>query len=246
MNTPSQPTPAGQGPANSAEGAPEVHHKLRFGATQSDGSENGSPRAGRKRMSQQSMVMAVVFTVSASAIFGMRTMGNRAGIAMGGQSVEYTPPTDDRTRTYDLIMAELARAQSPLDVTLSEFGKSPFMLEPSPQAVLVDPVSGPALTNEELAALEAERKKAERIAELQAKASELKLQSVMNGRRPLARINGQTVAQGETVLEVFTLLRVEDRSVVLAAEGLQFVLSLEDLNTQHKSSPVRVGKPGSK
>lgn len=216
--------------------------KLRFGS--GTGGIDASKGAAKK-MSQQSLVMAVVFAVSAAAIFGMRTLGTRAGIAMGGEVVDYTPPDMEKAKSYDRIMSEIARVQTPLDVTLGEFGKSPFMLEAPPQPVMLEGPGENPLDEATQKKQEQERKRAERIAHLSEKLGTLKLQSIMTGKRPLARISGETIQVGQTVLEEFVLMRIEDRSIVLTADDMQFELSLET-HEPGKSGAVKVGKSGGK
>jgi hypothetical protein len=245
MNAPNTPSPANT-PAADQAGDASPGGKLRFGATPGHEGDGGHHRVPHKKISQQTLVMAVVFAVSAAAIFGMRTLGTRAGIAMGGEVVDYTPPDLEKAKSYDRIMAEIARVQSPLDVTLGEFGKSPFMLEAPPQAVVLESPTGEAITPEQEKERDRQRKRAERIADLEAKAAGIKLQSVMSGKRPLARLNGETVLIGQLVLGEFTLTRIEDRKVVLTVDDMQFELTLESHLSDQKTGTVKIGTPGGK
>ncbi|MBL8999897.1 MAG: hypothetical protein JNK25_02030 [Phycisphaerae bacterium] len=201
------------------------------------------PRA-KTKLPQQTIVAMIVLTVSAGAIFGMRKLGMRAGIAFGDQTIEYTPPDSERARTYERIMGDLARIQTPLDVALGEFGASPFMLKqtfpPTPGSDMIEPESP-----EKRAAEEARRRAEERSRQLTEALSKVKLQSIMDGTRPLARINNETVRVGDPVGE-FRVKAIGGRSVMLTADGRDFPLTLE-VNTQGpKAPPVKMGKPGGK
>jgi hypothetical protein len=166
-----------------------------------DGGDGGMPSAPRTKVSQQTIVLMVVLSVSASAIFGMRTLGVRAGIAMGSDVVEYTPPEIDRNSTYDRILADLARIQNPLDVALGEFGKSPFMLQQTAVAAPVDPVAAGEDNAEQRAAAERQARIEARRKELTDQLAAMKVQSIMGGKAPLARISGEMYRVGDTVAD---------------------------------------------
>jgi len=238
--------PAAQAKATGVQTADASLSKLTFGAAQGDGQGRDAaspPPRRRVRVPQQTIVMLVVLSVSAGAIYGMRTLGMKAGIAMGIDPIEYSAPTQDRRQGYDRIMNDLARIQNPLDVTLGEFGKSPFMMQTTSVQVLVDPVAGPALTPEEIAAKEVRRKAEERQIELETKLTQVQLQSVMGGRRPLARVNGETYRVGDSINDVFIIKRIEHRSIILTADGTEFTLTLEVGPGTNKASPMKVGGP---
>jgi len=222
--------------------------KLSFGGVAGPAEGSGEHAMVRKRakVPQQTIIMLVVLAVSAGAIYGMRKLGMKAGIAMGVDPIEYTAPNRDRTQSYDRIMGDLARIQNPLDVALSEFGKSPFMLHNSSTAVIVDPVAGPSATAEEIALQEAAKRAESRRVELESRLADILLQSVMGGRRPLARINGETYRIGDVVNEVFVIKRIADRSVVLTTDGKDFTLTLELARSGNKSAPMKMGKPSGK
>ncbi|MCX5690677.1 MAG: hypothetical protein NTV94_13005 [Planctomycetota bacterium] len=231
-------------PTQVPAGVETASSKLSFGtrAPGADGGEGAPLSAPRTKVSQQTIVLMVVLSVSASAIFGMRTLGMKAGIAMGSDVVEYTPPEIDRNSTYDRILADLARIQNPLDVALGEFGKSPFMLQQTAIAAPVDPVAAGEDTAEQRAAADKQAKLEARRKELTDQLAAMKVQSIMGGKAPLVRISGEMYRVGDTVAEDFMITSIEDRTVTLKADGQKFTLTLDLLQTGTKTGPARIGK----
>jgi len=235
LNNPIPPTPASSSGPGRSDPAAESARLIAPDAP--------PPARRRARLPQQTIVAMIVLAVSAGAIFGMRKLGTRAGIAFGEQPIDYSPPDSERARTYERIMGDLARIQTPLDVALGEFGSSPFMLRqtfpPTPGSDI-----GPAETTpEQRAAEEAKRRAEERARALTDALSKVKLQSVMGGSRPLARIDGETVRVGDTVAGVFTVKSIDGRAVVLSADGTDFPIAIEVHTQGQKSAPVKMGKP---
>ncbi len=230
---PSQPTPAPDPAIN----------KLAFGAKPVDasGEFGGVIAAPRPKMGQQTVVLLVVLFVSAGAIFGMRSLGIRAGVAMGTEAVEYSAPELEKAATYQKIMADLTRVQNPLDVALGSFGKSPFMLRQEAVAVPVDPVAAGEDTPEQKAKLEAAAKLEERSKQLSDELAAFKVQSILGGTRPLAWISGEIYRPGDTIGEDFQVVSIEKRTVTLEADGHKFTLNLDVLDASAKTSPVKIG-----
>ena len=200
------------------------------------------PAAPRARIPQQTIVLMVVLSVSAGAIFGMRQLGMKAGIAMGSEVVEYTPPQADHAKSYARIISDLARIQNPLDVALGEFGKSPFMLQQAAIVTPVDPVAG----GEDTAAQRAEAERLARIEERRKQLTEqlaaLRVQSIMGGKTPLARISGEFYRIGDTIEGMFVVESIEDRTIGLKADGQRFTLTLELTQQGPKSGAAKMGK----
>lgn len=192
----------------------------------------------------QLLVFGIVLCVSAVSLWWMRREGTKAGVIFDLTKVEYSEPDAEKARTYARIMTDLARIQTPLDVALGEFGKSPFMLDSGGTAVSdANPIpAGPS--PQELAEIEARERAEARKQELLTAAGALRLQSVIEGRRPLARIDEHTVAVGDTIGEFFTVTAIDGRSVTIAADGQTFTLSMEDRKADSpKKAPVKMGVP---
>jgi hypothetical protein len=197
----------------------------------------------RRRLPAQTLILLLILCVSAGSLSWMRREGTKVGIDFTELKVDYTEPDAEKARTYERIMADLARIQTPLDVALTDLGKSPFMLD-SGRPVLTDNGelvnTGPS--PEERAAAEAAAKAEARRLELIALLQSMKLHSVMGGKVPLARIDDQTVRVGD-VLGEFAVTGIDGRVVTLEADGHTFTLSMEAAGPNPKKSPVKMGKP---
>jgi len=203
------------------------------------------PTRKMARVGSQPLIMAVVLGVSTASIFAMRQVGARSGMVFADVVVEYEQEDAAKARTYERIIADLARVQTPLDVALGEFGKSPFMLDDATTVTSADgtPQAGPSA--EELAVAEARKREAARREEIKGAAAALELHIVMGS---LARINGQNFQLGDVVNDVFLVTAVDGRSVTLTAEGQTFVLTMAEGGNQKKKAPMpgkpQVGKKG--
>jgi hypothetical protein len=192
--------------------------------------------------------MAIVVAVSAATIYFMRQYGVRAGIDFDTVTVEYQQPDESKARTYEKIMADLERIQRPMEVALGEFAATPFMLDrPVTTVNAQDPNAG-RMTPEELAA-DAERRRIEqRREELMMALRSLKVQGVMGGRVPLARISDETYRVGDTIGNLFQIVAIEGREVILEHEGERFTLGMQEPDAGGGSggsnlSPMRPGRP---
>lgn len=182
-----------------------------------------APRAGSSNL----IVFGLVLGVSAGALFTMRQLGIKSGFTFQeAVAVEYQPPDPSKAATYERIMQDLAEAQRPLDVAMGELGLSAFAIAqaPAPGAAAV----APALTPEERAAQDAARRAEVRRLELEATARSLAVQSIIGGRVPVARINNRTVRVGDRLADNFTVKSIDDRSVVIEADGMTFTLEMAE------------------
>ena len=74
--------------------------------------------------------------------------------------------------------------------------------------------------------LEAQRRLEDRVSARKTAFGKLKLESILNGVKPVARISKETVAVGDTVDSIFKVMSIKDRSVELMCDGEVFVLEL--------------------
>ncbi|GJQ28849.1 MAG: hypothetical protein HBSAPP03_07330 [Phycisphaerae bacterium] len=195
------------------------------------------------RTSTQLVILLLVLTVSAVSLWWMRREGTRVGVTFTELKVDYSEPDAEKARTYARIMADLSRIQTPLDVALGEFGKSPFMLDSGRAVVTPGPTGLTTPVNpEELAARQAAERAEARRQELETALGNIRLQSVMDGRVPLARIDDRTVRVGDTVGEFFEVVAIEGRGVMVKADGQEFMLTIAERTTDApKKSPVKLG-----
>lgn len=211
-------------------------------APNADGAPQGMPLPNAKpknRLSGQLACMVIIVAVSAATIFFMRQYGVKAGINFDTVAVEYQQPDEAKARTYERIMSDLSRIQKPMEVALGEFGASPFMLDrPVTRVNPADPNSA-ALTPEQIAA-EAERRRLEQEREeMLLTLRNLKLQGVMGGHVPLARISDNTYRVGDVIYKTFTITKIEGREVTVECKGEEFTLSMEAAADGPKVSPMR-------
>lgn len=209
--------------------------------TGKSGVELGAYVTPRKWTPRQPLVIGLTVIVSAVALMGMRQIGMRSAIAFEGEQSGFDFQGDAQLQTrYERLMADLGNAKDPLDVALSDFGNSPFAMReaiaPLQQAVAAKPMAGES--PEEAA----RRSSAARKTALLNEAGKLTLHSVMGGKRPLARINEETVTVGDTIAEYFTVTEIEGRSVTITADGESFTLTMQAGNAppaSGQSTPKR-------
>jgi hypothetical protein len=73
----------------------------------------------------------------------------------------------------------------------------------------------------------AELARREREQNIQSEFSVLRLNSVIGGSMPVARISGELVREGDKLGTFFTVKQISTREVVLTVDGKDFVLSME-------------------
>lgn len=187
-----------------------------------------------KHLNSQALVLVIIITVGAGALIAMRQMGLKAGLDMTAvQSVNAAAISRDdpeKMARYERIMADLKSLQAPLDISSGELAKIPLLLDGGTKGPAINP-EDPNAALARQAAIE-ERKRNERLARLKDQVGKLTLQSVIGGRMPVARINGQTVKVGDTVAEHFKVKSILDRSVQLEVEGETFELEMGNAKSQ--------------
>lgn len=177
------------------------------------------PRAtGPKSASGQLIVFLVVLSVSAATILTMRRYGMRAGVASAQDAPLEVPKIDlDKARSYERIMNDLKRAAMPLDVALEHLRDSPFLPRETRSAVVM-PRNSEGLT-QSTALPDARRQQLEQAL------GSLHINMLM---RDIARINGEYYRVGDSIAGYFTIEAINGRSVLLGADGMQFVLSMDE------------------
>lgn len=186
------------------------------------------PMARKPKMPSQVPLLMLILCVSAGALYGMRRYGMQSGFTFNEVPVDFKSDESVKARTYERIMADLNRIQKPLDVTLTEFGKSPFMRER--QQASVTPDAGPIQPGMS----EADRHRAEAVDALK----RMKLRGIIGS---VARIDDLTVKAGDTI-DMFTVTSVSGRTVSFEAYGETFTLTLEEPKAGGpKKAPTRMG-----
>lgn len=173
-----------------------------------------------------------VVAVGAGVIYAMRYIGMRAGLDEQVVSIDYTSEsnTGDFNKRFGQVMGDLD--ESTIAVQLSEyesFVDAPFA-RPSAMAKndIVRPE--PGMSEAERLALQRERDeelaRQRRADEVVSEAMSFRLQGVVGGTRPAARVSGQAVAVGSKLGSYFTVTKITGRSVVIEGDGKKFEIAM--------------------
>jgi hypothetical protein len=166
-----------------------------------------------KRVSLQTIIIAMVLVASGGALYLMRKQGMNSGMHFDGtvkidtdlakvKPIAHTP-------AQQRMLEELAQIQDRLPAPAEKIQKNPFRLD---ARVTPDGNPAPSIIDNTSA--------------IHAALASLTLNGIMQGPVPLARINGETVRVGDVVEKWFVVGQIHDRSVDLIAEGSTYTLSM--------------------
>jgi len=199
-----------------------------LGAPPSTGAADDTTSAVRKTRLSGTLILLLVVAVAATTLFTMRRIGLAARFKMPDIKIDYPIEKADLsviTKDHERMIEQLRSSEELVQVPLEQVQMNPFALRVPGSTSQPTAATGPTAAEREAARLAAERQK--RLAELQGKAKNLKLNSVMgSGSVPMARVSGQLVRVGDLIQELFIVARIEGRSVTLMADGQEFVLTL--------------------
>lgn len=170
------------------------------------------------------LVLLFVLCIAGGTLFGMRSLGRAGRIALLDIKIDY--PLDSASvaanlKDQQLVLQDLRSSGHLKQVPLEEVQMNPFewrSLGPTKSASS----SKSALSPEEIARREREA----RVQEINRAFSALRLNSIIGGRIPVARISGELVRAGGQVGEYFVVKSISGRGVTLIADDLEFELSL--------------------
>tara|TARA_E500000318_G_scaffold12972_3_gene11957 strand:- start:19778 stop:20509 length:732 start_codon:yes stop_codon:yes gene_type:complete len=185
------------------------------------------------RMSVHMVVALGVVAVGAGVIYAMRYIGMKAGLDEEIAQIDYTSQSEnaDFNSRFGQVIGELD--ESTIAVQLSDhesFIDAPFA-RPSAMGSTPEPVQvDPGMSEEERYALQREREleleRQRRYDSVYSEAMSFRIQGVVGGSRPAARISGQPVSVGSQLGEYFKVIEITGRSVVIEADGMRFELAL--------------------
>jgi len=184
----------------------------------------------RSKKHSQLGVSMLVLVGAAGVIFAMRQFGMGTTASFAGIELNYEPAADAPKISAKKVLNDLDRSRHALQVPSRFITHDPFELEVAKDA---------PKTNDSISRVEAERKKRaealkkEREAharQIQNAYDNLHLQSCVNGKIPMARINNKIVKIGMSVGEYFQVIAISGRQVILRADDKEFTLSLDDPN----------------
>jgi hypothetical protein len=190
-----------------------------------------SSSASESKMNTQLVIAACVLAIGGGAIYAMRYIGMKAGLDEKVVEIDYASETSsaDFNKRFVTVMKTLD--DSTIAVQLSNkdsFAKTPFA---RPNSVVEDVVPmDPGMSEEERLALQRKRdleREIERRREMViSEAMRLKLQGIIGGSRPAARVSGQPVRAGMQLGEFFTVTKITGRSMIIEADGMRFELAM--------------------
>ena len=175
--------------------------------------DGAAPRPlGGSKLSQPMVVAGFVVMLAVGALGGMHVFGPRAATADDlPQYAASTHSASDAQRARDMIDA-LQRSSRPMQFTSTLVLASPFA-EPFVETKAVE-----KKVDSEAEIAERQRR------ELVRRFEKLELNSVLGGTNPVARINQSVYREGDLVDEVFTVVQITGRGVLLTADEQRFVL----------------------
>jgi hypothetical protein len=183
--------------------------------------------AARKGISMQTVLLVLVVAISAGALYAMRHLGMGKSTANAAPTVEYSFDSAKTARDHRPLLAELNATRSKKQVDNDLLKRNPFEM-PS-HLKRVDEQD--ALANARGAALERQMMMDSKLSEKQekilAEARQLRVNGVMGGSDPIARINGQVYRVGDTVGQSFVVKEIYGRTVVLEAGNQTFSLEMD-------------------
>lgn len=199
-----------------------------------------SPSSSTRKIPMQTIVIVVVMVAGAMALWGMRRYGMGSGMTFNTIVVQYDPNASMRFAPAEerRVLAALESSGAPVQVPAEAIEKNPFVLETGPTLTRVTP---DLLTPEQR---EAERRRIEELARaaereklLNDSFNRLRVNGVIGGRVPLARVNGKLYRTGDIIQGLFTVTSIDavTRTVHLEADGRQFQVSMiDELERDHR------------
>lgn len=195
--------------------------------------------ARRGLRSTQTVALALLVAAAGGVVYGMR----QAGIGpMGALATTKMPDYDvtkapgSKTADHKRVLAQLEATTTGAQVPPDQVQKNPFRL-----ADLLSTDAGPIDDGASEAAERARAERARRDAEARAKRvasdlASLKVNAIMGGSTPVARLSGEMYRVGDRVGD-FTVTAIRAREVDVEADGQTYTLSLDQPDP--KKAPKR-------
>lgn len=185
------------------------------------------------KVSVHMVVALAVVAVGAGVIYAMRYIGMQAGLNEEIAQIDYTSQagnTEFNSR-FGQVITELD--ESTIAVQLSDhesFIDAPFSrpsaIGSTPEPIKIDPGMSEAERLELQRQRQLEMERQQRYDSVYSEAMSFRLQGVVGGSRPAARVSGQPVSVGSKLGEYFKVIEITGRSVVIEADGMRFELAM--------------------
>lgn len=181
------------------------------------------------------MLLAMVLLVATGVLLAMRMTGGVA--AMDTSIVAAEKKIDEALKKLSGQKAADAQAQQidtlfkDADAVVTMFASDPSQKQVTPDDLQKNPfemfiVAKPGAGGNSDTAAAIDKMKAERLKQIKAELEQLKLQSLLNGRKSLAVINGKVYNEGD-VVGSFTITSISPSGVRLTADGNTYTLVME-------------------
>lgn len=181
------------------------------------------------------LVLGMVVAVAGGVLFGMRQLGMGPKLSLAEIKIDYPLDSDplNANSDHERILEDLRTGGNVQRVPLEMVQTNPFAWRS------LAPKEVPEKKQESIEDL-SRRQAEERRQKTRDAAAALVLNSMMGGRVPMARIDGQLVRVGDRVGEYFTVKAISGRSVELASEDEVFSISMnEPEDASHPGGPPR-------
>ncbi len=231
-DAPPTPPPA---PSGGEVSANEQPISLDLGSSSANPLETSETVATKRRIPSGVVLLVVVLVVAGGALYAMRLGGSVSKSDTTASAAEIAiaqalatlganataPAADGQTagkplETTDEVIARFANDPTGKQVSLDQLSKNPFARAGGAQVTEVGlDEAGPNATPAQ-----------QNLRKIRDELSRLQLQTVMNGRVPLAVINGKIVRVGDK-FGSFRITAIERMSVVLSAAGKTYHLTME-------------------
>lgn len=187
---------------------------------------NAGARTGGPRGKAASFLLVVgVIIAGVVVLFGMRRLGLGTRLVWADVvKIDYPIEKIDQSvvsKEQKEVMNDLNDARNLVQVPLQDVQSNPFDWKFA-EAKVVATGPDPAAVAAEKARLALEERRKHIALEVQ----QLKLNSVMAGRVPLANINGKLVRVGDTINDLFVVKAITGRTVELESDGQKFTLEM--------------------
>jgi hypothetical protein len=187
----------------------------------------------RPRISSTWLLLVGSVAIAGGVLWGMRWVGMKGG--MTGKDVKFdatlleaaSRPKRDHSGVLDDLKSSRVSQQVPGD----SVKKNPFRIADS-MAGMFPVIEAPIDNRPDPALAAAAAKAVERQRAIHSALANLKIQTIMGGKSPVARVSGKLVRIGDLVVELFTVRAIHGRSIELEADGKLYELAMTtaDLN----------------
>lgn len=194
-----------------------------------DGAGSGAGSGGRPMNGM--IILGIVVIVAGAGLVTMRRIGLGTKLELIDLKIDYPIEAGVTGLDHTRVLAELsATSQVTNQVPVDQVQKNPFLWDPDliKKGAVTD--TGRKTPTGPDPAAEAARIAAENRRKIESKFNTLALNSVMDGRVPVAVISGKMVKVGEELEGMFIVgaIRPKDRTVELLADGRTYTLTMKD------------------